>query len=357
MTTSSTHPHGRSPEELQREVKHERARVEDTIQALQEKMSVGNIVDQVLDTVRTHGGDVGRNFGRQVKDNPLPLLLTGVGIAWLMSSDGRGARDRSYDDDYDRDDDYGYDSGDEGEALGYQSNSTYGAPPVSSYRTATPGTPGVSVSQTASAQDSGASVGQTEASMHDKVRAEAENVASSTRGRIDQAKAATQSGLNRAKDAANIGLDQTRTSISSARRRTKRLAYRSRDRFGSLLEEQPLVVGALALAAGAALGSALPRSRAEDRLMGEHSDAVAQGVRDIAREEGEKAKAVAGAAADEALKIVDEAAGKLDENTPSGRDMVDKAEQSAKSAAERVANVAREEAKKQNLAGGPGGTI
>jgi hypothetical protein len=193
--------------------------------------------------------------------------------------------------------------------------------------------------------------------MHDKVRAEAENVASSTRGRIDQAKAATQSGLNRAKDAANIGLDQTRTSISSARRRTKRLAYRSRDRFGSLLEEQPLVVGALALAAGAALGSALPRSRAEDRLMGEHSDAVAQGVRDIAREEGEKAKAVAGAAADEALKIVDEAAGKLDENTPSGRDMVDKAEQSAKSAAERVANVAREEAKKQNLAGGPGGTI
>ena len=47
--------------------------------------------------MRDNGGDLGRNLGRAVRDNPLPALLTGVGLAWLMAGTGRPA-DRWEDD-------------------------------------------------------------------------------------------------------------------------------------------------------------------------------------------------------------------------------------------------------------------
>ena len=34
-------------------------------------------------------GEVSRNLGRSLRDNPLAALLTGVGLAWLMAGSGR----------------------------------------------------------------------------------------------------------------------------------------------------------------------------------------------------------------------------------------------------------------------------
>jgi hypothetical protein len=44
--------------------------------------------------------------------------------------------------------------------------------------------------------------------------------------------------------------------------------------FEDLLQDQPLVVGALGVALAAALGAMLPGTRQEDRLMGNTSDKV-----------------------------------------------------------------------------------
>jgi hypothetical protein len=75
-------------------------------------------------------------------------------------------------------------------------------------------------------------------------------------------------------------------------------AYRSGRDFGgsftALIDDQPMLLGALGLAVGAALGAALPESETEDRLMGEASDAVKEKASEVATAGYDKAKAVAG---------------------------------------------------------------
>lgn len=44
--------------------------------------------------------------------------------------------------------------------------------------------------------------------------------------------------------------------------------------IGALFDRQPLIAGALAFAAGAALGAALPHTAQEDELLGEQADKV-----------------------------------------------------------------------------------
>ncbi|MFC7553216.1 hypothetical protein ACFQU7_14695 [Pseudoroseomonas wenyumeiae] len=56
--------------------------------------------------------------------------------------------------------------------------------------------------------------------------------------------------------------------------------------------EQPLLLGALGLALGAVVGALLPRTRTEDRLMGEASDAVTQQLSSAAQEQYAQAKDV-----------------------------------------------------------------
>ena len=46
---------------------------------------MGNIVDQLVKAVGENGGEVSRNLGRSLRDNPIAALLTGVGLAWLMA--------------------------------------------------------------------------------------------------------------------------------------------------------------------------------------------------------------------------------------------------------------------------------
>ncbi len=70
-------------------------------------------------------------------------------------------------------------------------------------------------------------------------------------------------------------------------------------------------MGALALAVGAAVGGALPRTRTEDELFGKESDRVVAGLRATAEEEGGKLQRAAAGAADEAQAFAGEVAGAL----------------------------------------------
>ncbi|MDP2128484.1 MAG: DUF3618 domain-containing protein [Pseudohongiella sp.] len=79
----------KSPEQLEREVELARARLTRTASELSHRLSPGELIDQALDMAREHGGEFGRNLGAQVKSNPLPMILTGIGISWLMMSSGR----------------------------------------------------------------------------------------------------------------------------------------------------------------------------------------------------------------------------------------------------------------------------
>lgn len=82
----------KSPEQLEREVDQARTRLGRTAHELSDRLSPGELMDQALGMAREHGGEFGRNLGAQVKNNPLPMILTSIGISWMMMSSGnRGA--------------------------------------------------------------------------------------------------------------------------------------------------------------------------------------------------------------------------------------------------------------------------
>ena len=127
-----------------------------------------------------------------------------------------------------------------------------------------------------------------------------------------------------------------------------RYARQGGERASDMFEEHPMVAGALALAVGAAIGAALPRSRTEDAYLGEHSDALFNEAERIYVEERDKLSKVAKAATDEAGKVLKEtkanADAAADEETAA-----DAAVKKAKESGQRVADAAKNEADKQKL--------
>lgn len=79
----------KSPEQLEREVDQARTRLGRTASELSDRLSPGELIDQALDMAREHGGSFGRNLATQVKNNPMPMILTSIGISWLMMSSGK----------------------------------------------------------------------------------------------------------------------------------------------------------------------------------------------------------------------------------------------------------------------------
>jgi ElaB/YqjD/DUF883 family membrane-anchored ribosome-binding protein len=65
------------------------------------------------------------------------------------------------------------------------------------------------------------------------------------------------------------------------------------DKYDELLDENPLALGAIAIAAGAAVGLMIPSSQYEGKLMGEARENVMQRVQDAAGSLVDKAKQVA----------------------------------------------------------------
>lgn len=76
----------RSPEEWEREIERTRADIDRTLAALQYRLSRAALIDRVLRTTRDEGGAFVAGIGRTVRDNPIPALVLGAGLAWLVTA-------------------------------------------------------------------------------------------------------------------------------------------------------------------------------------------------------------------------------------------------------------------------------
>ena len=75
---------GKSTHELEREVAEERDRVDATLREIQNRLTPGQLVDEVLRHGRGAGSDLVANLGRTLSANPVPAALVGVGLLWLL---------------------------------------------------------------------------------------------------------------------------------------------------------------------------------------------------------------------------------------------------------------------------------
>ena len=80
----------RRPEEIQAEIARTRGDMDATLTAIEQRLTPGQLVDQGLHYLRHSGASefVG-NLGGSVKNNPIPVALMGIGIAWLMATGNR----------------------------------------------------------------------------------------------------------------------------------------------------------------------------------------------------------------------------------------------------------------------------
>jgi hypothetical protein len=78
---------------LEREAENILWRLSGTLEELRGRITPGRVVDQVIDYTRASAAsDFFRNLGREVRQNPMPLVLVGVGILWLLLASNRTSR-------------------------------------------------------------------------------------------------------------------------------------------------------------------------------------------------------------------------------------------------------------------------
>src|ERR1700724_1517989 len=86
----------RQYERLEREVSETRASLSDTLDELRARMAPGPVFDQFADSLRRNPAADGlNNLAREIRDNPLPLSLIVVGVAWLIIAGSLRSRPRS----------------------------------------------------------------------------------------------------------------------------------------------------------------------------------------------------------------------------------------------------------------------
>jgi len=264
----------RSTREIERDVERTRSDIEDTVAALREKMSLGQIVDEATHYLRDSGGNEAlSNLAAQARANPMPLALVGIGLAWLMS--GRGQP-----------------------AIGSSTGSWAGT--------------GSSV------RGFGARAGETAGSAKDALADSGRKAGEAVSSRMHQASDAASQTYNRISDTASHTYGRVSDRAGQAHRS-----------MSQLVESEPLILAGLGLAIGAAIGAMLPASETERRLLGEKLDEMKEGASEIARQEWEKTKSVASDAASAAKSEIEKGGSPAETADRAARSATRTAEQSA----------------------------
>lgn len=266
------------PEQIRGQIEETRNEMSETIHALEEKLSLSNISEQVTEQITEKASELYetakdtvydatikkaekfmKKAGKEIsnsslfktaQENPIPLILIGAGIGWLVyeSSNSKKSAERDYSDGG------SYNYGNSGRRSG--------------------------ASTLNSAQKKiGGAVGDAY-----------ENVTDAAGNAYDSAGDLAQQSYNKVGEYGSQAIDQ----------------------YNRQIEENPLAVGAVALAIGAAVGFSIPSTRYEGELMGETKQNLVQKVQDTAGDLIDKAKDVAKNVASEAGQTISEEIKKQD---------------------------------------------
>lgn len=235
----------RSSDQIRRDLEGARSELHQTVEALEHRLSPGQIVDDLLGRVRTGSSDHGtvRAFGDLVRRHPAPAALIGLGVAWL-AAERRG--------------------GGEGAARLRESAERMGA---------------AGAEKVKSGVKSGTS--STVGAVKEKAHQVAEKV---------------REGAVEAGDAVRGGLSETRARAAHVGERAReRLTGDGEDSWSvrSSFDRQPLAAGALSFGIGLAAGLLAPSTEREDRVMGAAADAVKDEARSATKDVAASAKSVA----------------------------------------------------------------
>jgi hypothetical protein len=352
-SAAPAYPAGTSSETIRRDIDRTRAEMDQTVDALQDRLKPRHLLDDVLDAFRGSGSsgaaasgsgdnfkEVGSKIIEKLKENPVPAALIGAGITWLMLDGGKRGVTRA---------DYTPRKWDVPEYAGSFVDARTGEPYAASY--------GAQAQRPQAAQPSTSASGSGSSSgpgVMDRAKGAVSGAAGTVSGAASSLTETAGGAVQSAKDAATSLVDMAsgwagtaRESAGSAGGAAGEYAsaasehaqrgYRASRQFVERgLQDYPLAMGAAAMALGVLSGLLLPSTATEDRLMGERADQL----KDRAKEAGESvlesgkhiAAATASAAQDEAGKA-------------GGGSLIDK----VKHVAQDVTRAAAESAKREGI--------
>jgi hypothetical protein len=248
----------RETDRLETEAEETRAEVSELINEVKARLEPAQVVEEVMDYAREGLKGVMNDFAHTISDsaqrNPIPFLLIGAGLAWVVYDQARGNGKRTH-------------------HIG----------------PAQPHVRGADSMPRPESQRFGSAAGGDLATRIDRGLHDASEAAGRARAALSDAAAEAQSRLSSVTDTANAGYRQAREFVRDAGTTVDRASSNVRD----FAEAQPLVLGAIGLAIGAALGAAIPLSAEENRLMGDAAADVRDAASRAASEGVERAKSVA----------------------------------------------------------------
>jgi ElaB/YqjD/DUF883 family membrane-anchored ribosome-binding protein len=239
----------RSAEELERDLKRIRSQMDHTLNLIEDRLSPHRLIDRALDHLHGGPGLFASNLGRTIRRHPVPTAMFAAGLAWLLLAERGDKIERPY----------RRSGGDRAPYHLREASSLSGTspPPQSHFE------------------------GE-------------ENMS----GNWDQSRG-NRRGLQ---DRFSSTLEDTRDRIGQVGSIAQHQVDRARTGFEQMLEEQPLVLGAVAIALGAVLGATLPTTRIENRYLGPSRDNLQDRVGEYARDQWERAKSVVSSAGTAAVE-------------------------------------------------------
>jgi ElaB/YqjD/DUF883 family membrane-anchored ribosome-binding protein len=226
----------RRPVQIMAEINRTRADMDQTLSAIEQRLTPGQLVDQGLDYLKHSGArEYAANLGSSVKTNPMPVTLAAIGIAWMMATSKR--------------------------------------------------------EPSASGASSGPGMGERMQSAKDSLQSTKNSVTSG----MQSTKDSLASGVQSAKQTLTGGMQSARERASQLGDTAGRQIDRARDNWDYVLRENPLVLGAVGLAIGALAAALAPRTRTEDEMMGQARDNLMDQAKRAGTAKLEEAKQMASA--------------------------------------------------------------
>ena len=209
-----------------------------------------------------------------VRENPVPAALIGMGVLWLFMGGSKTT------------------------LLGNASRSLlsglgHGAQQIG--RTAYRGAEGVGAEMSSAASGVAETIKEAGSHMRTATRSAAdaagETLSDASKQAVGAVKTAYETTGNLAGRALYTMSGPAKTQFRSDT--ASELTGSNQNKLAEMFEKQPLLIGAVGLAVGAAIAASIPVSDAENRFMGETADSVKEQVQDLVTEKTKQAEALA----------------------------------------------------------------
>ena len=256
--------HAQTSSEVAHEAEDTRAHLASTLEQLRTNLKPENVMEEVVSNARVGASAVADNLADVAKSYPIPAILIAAGAAMIMGVASKGL-------------------GRSGSKSGFVTtrpsmlrNSRFDpAPPRTPRR----------ITMTSGGNGFASSV----SSLRDGVKDYVSDQTSAVSGQVGSLK-------RQASDVYYSSSSKARDAMQNASRYIPHDRSEVKSKLSNLLEEQPLILGAIGLAVGAAIGAALPITQTEDHWMGSTAHSVRQAAQDAARQEVDTLRAAAGQA-------------------------------------------------------------